>query len=467
MEEPLLFFGCLAVLAAYAGLILRCGTALLGLNGLNLFMVGTSMLSGFFVSELFGRPMPWFSAEHAQVVTYGIFGSLAMIGGIYAGWRPLRRAAPGGTGATALGQSGVPGARLGWLTFWLGAAFEALAPIAAQVPTLSTAVNSLSSLDRIGLMILLWSALQHGRWARFCVALLVFLGISVVTSFTSGFSFLRINALLPLGLIWLFARGINPRALLLMPALAAALIAATTAWLDSRALIREGTLEGLPATEKFTTFFGEYFAALSRLDVDALISGVFDRVDMTMIYAEQVRYQPDIEPYAYGETVWSSFYTLIPRALWPEKPEVAGGSEFVARFAGIGTRGDETSIGLPYPFELYANGGPLVVIAGLALIGFLAARLELQLFRGHRSLGLFWALAVATVVVCDGGQRTDVVLPALVAAALCAYALGWLIQRRSPEYAAQLLRGDLGSAARIRASFPSSRRWSGLVRLRP
>jgi hypothetical protein len=47
----------------------------------------------------------------------------------------------------------------------------------------------------------------------------------------------------------------------------------------------------------------------------------------------------------------------------------------------------------------------------------------------QKSLGAFWSLALVVAVMSEGGQRTDVVLPAMVASALSAYAMGWLAQR--------------------------------------
>jgi hypothetical protein len=439
--ETLLFIGCLAAAAAFGGLLISCRTALLGLNSLNLFMVGSAMLSGFFVTVISGQSLGWLAEEQSRVVSYGIFGVIAMIGGLYFAWAPLRGPHPS-VNLEAIAHH--LNERSGWITFWVGTLFELLYPFVATIPTVSTAVSCLSSLERIGLFILLWSALHNGRWQRFIVALSVFFAISIVMSFATGFSFLRVNALLPMLIIGLFHRGVTWKSLVTLPVAILALITAMSAWLETRSIIRSGSLEGLPWSDKLAAFFGEYFFALFSFDPDNLVLAVFDRVDMTAILAEQVAYQPELEPYAYGDTMFSSFYTLIPRAVWPDKPDVAGGSEFVARFTGMWRPiDDETSIGLPYPFELYANGGPWLVIAGLALIGYIAGRMELRLFRRPAGLGQFWALATATAVICDGGQRTDVVLPALVASVLCAYALGWFIEKRSPEFVA----GAMGTSS--------------------
>jgi hypothetical protein len=172
-------------------------------------------------------------------------------------------------------------------------------------------------------------------------------------------------------------------------------------------------------------------------------------VDQTALLAAQVRHQPVFEPYAFGETAYSALYTLIPRFIWEGKPIVAGGSDFVARYTGvIQPVGDTTSIGVAYPFELYANGGPLTVVVGLGLIGFVSARLELGMLRQPKNLGRFWALALSTAVLCDGGQRTDVVLPALVASIIAAYVIGTLLERF--WFDRNILLGASGQAPRSR-----------------
>src|SRR2546427_3718341 len=128
--ETLLVVGCVAVFAAYGVLIYRYRTALLGLNGLNLFQVFSSTSSGFLVCVVFGRSLEWFSEAHAQVVGYGILGSAAMVGGMYLAWRPLRE--------IDVQRPDVLTGQLGWLTFWAGLFFEALYPAVAQLPTVST-----------------------------------------------------------------------------------------------------------------------------------------------------------------------------------------------------------------------------------------------------------------------------------------------------------------------------------------
>lgn len=428
-----LFIGCVSVFVAYAVVLARTGTAMLGLNALNVFTIASATLSAFVCATLFDIYPQSFSDEHSTVISYSILGLLALVAGLYIGWRPL----------VALQRKHGPhyvwapphlNAEIGLLTFCIGAVAELAYPFVQSIPTISTAVYCVTALVRVGLCILLLSASKGEGRGRFAIALAVFVALSVVTSLSTGFSFIRINTWLPLTAVWLIRSSTGSwvhrmaRAGILLVFAATLATAATTAWLQTRALIRNGSLEQLPLSTQVAEFAREYVSNLRLPTGDSLMNTLLERVDVTDLLAAQVRYQPQYEPYAYGETILSSFYTLVPRAFWPEKPVVAGGSEFVGRFTGLQWN-DATSVGLSYPFELYANGGILLVVLGLGIIGYVGARLELSLGKPQPSLGAFWALCLATAVITEGGQRTDVVLPALVASAITAYALGMVVEK--------------------------------------
>jgi hypothetical protein len=444
MPHELLFIGCLLVLGAWLALVAAARTMLLGLNFLNLFAVGSATLGSFTFGVLVGDPMAWFTPEHNVVIGYSIAGLLAMLAGIFVAWMPLiRRGGVHGAARSALLAAPHLNERLGWVTLAVGVSAQLLYSPVYLIPTLSTAVNALASLGRVGLFIMAWSALRTGKWPQVAVGFGVYMTIMLVASVTGGYSFIRIDTLIPMAAILFLSRGLRPLSIAVIPLVFAVILVATSGWMGSRDLIREGSLENLPLDEKISRFLDHYAMTFESLTRDDIMQTVNRRVDGTELLAAQVGWQPDHEPFAYGATVLGAAYNIIPRAVWPEKPEVAGGSAFVERYTGL-SWGESfgTSVGLPYPFELYANGGALAVVLGLFAIGYLGGVMERRLFAKPLSLGAFWALAVATAVVCDGGQRVEVVLPALVAAALSAYALGWAIRRYDPSLEEHLLRGS-------------------------
>jgi hypothetical protein len=164
-----------------------------------------------------------------------------------------------------------------------------------------------------------------------------------------------------------------------MPVLLGAGILITSTWLQTRGLIRSGQLEQYSFLQAIHIYLSEFSKSLSfsQLRPENVQNVIRERIDMTDLLAQQAVYQPNYEPYARGATLQRVLVAIVPRAIWPGKPEIAGGSEFVAQFTGI-TRpeDDTTSIGLPYQFELYANGGPWLVVIGLFFIGYVSGTLE-------------------------------------------------------------------------------------------
>lgn len=436
MNDTILFGGCILVFVAFGWVLFHFRTGLFGLTALCVFQVAAATLSAFFFAFVLGEIPDSFTTDHEEVWTYSILGLLAMIGGVYLGWRPLKkfgRHLPGA--ASVVGVPAHINERVGWLSFCVGVAAQVLYQAVWGIPTLSTAVNCVSTLARIGILILLVSALKTGRWRQFAIAIGIYGILSVLSSLRSGHTFLRMDTAIPLIVIYIASSGLALRFIVQGVVGLVALLPLVSAWLDSREIIRSGYLDNFSTPDKVRMFFAEFLDNLSFPTAQKLMEILVQRVDMTAGLANQVRHQPAIEPYAYGETVYSAFYTLIPRILWEDKPVVAGGSEFYTRFTGeIRPVDDVTSIGIAYPFELYANGGPVWVVIGLGVIGFLCARLELKLLQVPKNLGSFWALALVTAVLCDGGQRTDVVLPALVAAGIAAYVLGRAIQAYEPTW---------------------------------
>jgi hypothetical protein len=128
---------------------------------------------------------------------------------------------------------------------------------------------------------------------------------------------------------------------------------------------------------------------------------------------------------ARGETLWDGVVALVPRALWPSKPVVAGSMDVVTRYTGI-EFAEGTSVGIGHILESYLNFGvPGVVIVMFAL-GLATALIDRE---GARSLHAGdpvtfarWFLAGIPLLNIGG---SFVELTSSVAAALI---LGWLLR---------------------------------------
>lgn len=97
----------------------------------------------------------------------------------------------------------------------------------------------------------------------------------------------------------------------------------------------------------------------------ALIDGRLNQNVFIGLAVENTRFDPNI--YARGETIFGSFAALVPRFLWPEKPQ-RGGSEFVSKYTGL-MFSSGTTFGAGPIFEFYVNYSYWGVFFGFLMWG--------------------------------------------------------------------------------------------------
>lgn len=76
--------------------------------------------------------------------------------------------------------------------------------------------------------------------------------------------------------------------------------------------------------------------------------------------------------FAYGGTVWDAMIALVPRAIWPNKPEIAGSGNLVSDYTGMRFAAD-TSVGIGHVMEAYVNFGRTGVIVCFLVLGVVVA----------------------------------------------------------------------------------------------
>jgi len=186
-------------------------------------------------------------------------------------------------------------------------------------------------------------------------------------------------------------------------------------WLQTRYLIREDMLHG-DMVERTVSFTTEFVSVLrgEAFTPQVVLRTLRDRMDPSEILAQQVRHQPEVEPYAYGRIfLGSAVSALIPRILWPEKPIRVGGADYINRFAGTTFRSEDVSIDLPFQFELYGNFGFWGVVLGLSIFGFLIAKMELAIFKVGIETWRFLTYNGFLLLLVGGGGRLETTLMVL------------------------------------------------------
>lgn len=423
---------------AYLGFVLqRSQSAFLGFTVYNVFLVASASLSGLVFALLTGCSTEWVTVSHLEVFNDSALGLLAMGTGIWLGWR---RREPGlfRGKADAWPFSDPP-----WINPYfvytclvVGCLGGVLDVQLRGVPTFGTVANSLTAFVYIGLLVSLWLALSRRKALPLLISGAVVAVTGIANVVASGFIGNLMPAVFQSVLIMTMRRKVSIPRLGIAGFVLALLIYPYAAWFDVRNIVRSGSLENVGFVTASERLVGRFTSSIDPREEDAesLLDLVLGRLDASSILAAQVEYQPAHEPFAYGRTITDNLLpALVPRFLWPEKPLVAGGSAFVTRYTGLAWR--ETSVGAPYQFEFYANGGKWAVVLGLFFIGWLSARLESSLFIRELRLRKLLPLFVAVVVVCNGGQRMYLSLMSLITGMLGAYLAGVTLEVMLPDFA--------------------------------
>jgi hypothetical protein len=130
--------------------------------------------------------------------------------------------------------------------------------------------------------------------------------------------------------------------------------------------------------------------------------------------------------YLYGRSLGEGILSLIPRALWPDKPIVAGSGRVVSDMTGLSLSRD-TSWGVGNVMEFDINFGIAGLIGGFLLLGWGLGRLDRLAARSAISgeMGralLFFLPAVA--LIQPNGSLVDITSGA-AGAVVAAYGLKW------------------------------------------
>jgi hypothetical protein len=125
--------------------------------------------------------------------------------------------------------------------------------------------------------------------------------------------------------------------------------------------------------------------------------------------------------YGEGDALVNAMIALIPRTLWPGKPQYAGSGHLVTRYTGIQfARG--TSVGIGQVMELYVNFGDLGVLIGFTVVGLLLGFFDFQAGMALRTgqwkqFALWFAVGLSFLQV--GGNFAEAVSAAAGSAVLC------------------------------------------------
>lgn len=317
----------------------------------------------------------WSSATTVAGFKASTFGMVAFTVGslyLYPLLAALRRPpAPGEA------QPSWRGHRLAWLLIFLGGAFW-LASYSrfAHVPTLNAIVSAGKQMVVVGVCLKCWLAWNERRIGPIVLWLGVALGFPIVTVLMQGFLGYGVISFMTLcAFIGMFYR---PRWQLVVLGLGGIYLGLSlfVVYSAHRQEIRYRVWHGgnmETRVEAVVKTLGE-FELLNPRD-ETHLHAINARLNQNDLVGAAVEYTPQYREHARGETFWHALIALVPRALWPDKPVVAGSMGLVTQYTGIGFDAT-TSVGLGQVLEFYINFGYPGVIVGFLLLGALITHID-------------------------------------------------------------------------------------------
>jgi hypothetical protein len=132
--------------------------------------------------------------------------------------------------------------------------------------------------------------------------------------------------------------------------------------------------------ETFNALIGDRVDNPELLFGKLMLCGALDRTNQGSLVAMAIRYTPEFEPFAKGETIFLSLAaSFVPRFVWQDKP-TAGGKENMIRFTGFDP-GEITAMDIGQLGDAYVNFGPWGGALFLFLYGLLFSGIYAMLFK--------------------------------------------------------------------------------------
>lgn len=351
-----------------------------------------------------------------------VLGMAAFVAGaVLARWIDRRRAVATGAPSHRRAQTFE---RLGRRTLMLGVvAYFVLLPLSGRVPSLTSVVAAFGTLLILGLWLVLYGAAVGGDWRRTLATLALLPLLPLATLVTGGF--------LGYGVCWVlsvvaFLFVITQRRIWFYVGAPVAVflgLSLFVTYIGQRDDIRElewkeqaGLLDRL---DRISTIVTEF--QLLDLASPTHVAALDGRLNQNWLVGAAVMYHEDgFAPFAYGATI--PIWALIPRAVWPDKPEVGGSGSIVTDFTGI-QFAEGTSVGAGQVLEFYVNFGIPGVLIGFLGLGYLLMWLDQAIMRSlavDDMHGILLRAMPGLVLLQPGGSLLEI-LVACVAAYVAAH----------------------------------------------
>jgi hypothetical protein len=326
--------------------------------------------------------------------------------------------------------------RLPWLLFGIGLfAFFVLLPLGGLVASLTSIVSNLANLQVAGIVLGIWQGFTTKNSRKILMWLAVTPLLPFLTVTVGGFLGFGINSLLTIAAFTLIRT--RPRwwhLPLVMVALYIGISLYVT-YIDGRADIRAVVWNEGEYSERVEVVRSE-FSQWQWFDwrngnhlqlIDVRLNQNF------FVGVSRLNLDRGLVPFANGESLQRAAIGFIPRIIWPEKPVMAGGNEFMARYT-LMEFAEGTSFAAGQVMEFYINYGMWGIVVGFSALGLVFAWVDSR-SAGHLENGnlyrfLRWYLVGMALLkpIDDLTHTTAGAAGAFVTAVLLEIGLKWWYQ---------------------------------------
>jgi len=161
-----------------------------------------------------------------------------------------------------------------------------------------------------------------------------------------------------------------------------------------RTAITSGQVSGSPI-DKISAYGQNAFSSIETFDASRAGESLASRLSSGVAYFSHVlRVVPSEVDHEDGVLTWNAIrHVLMPRFLFPEKPDLGGDSWLVRKYAHLNVAGDEsgTSIGMGYMAEFYVDFGFPLMLVPLLVYGLVVGLMYRIIYRLSPSPQIFAA----------------------------------------------------------------------------
>lgn len=326
--------------------------------------------------------------------------------------------------------------RLSAIYLAIGAiAYFAVLPLVSNIPSAGAIISAFGSLLIVGICLRLWHANASKSTLRFWLTMALIPALPLATMIQGGF--------IGFGTYWaiavvtfMFAQSARKVLYLLAaPVVVFAGISLFVTYMAARTEFRQLVWYEQADFGARVERVADIFRKFEWLDTSNFLhrKAIDDRLNQNFLVGASVeRLEAGAAQFALGGTFGSIALVLIPRAIWPDKPQVGGGGTIVQDFTGL-QFAEGTSVGAGQVLEFYVNFGVWGVVSGFLFYGWLIGRLDqlsIEYLRmDDQKRFLLWFLTGLTLLQ-PGGNLLEITV-SMVSSVVAAFALGYFLNSHS------------------------------------